>query len=62
MRFFCCEKAALAAANKICPQWAVQQVQPIVFNFAERCYYYLLTTNDKPRAEAACRLCRGAEV
>ena len=43
-REFCREKAAFASANEICPQWAVRLVQPIVFNFAERCNYYLLTT------------------
>jgi len=33
------------AAYKLSRQWAVRQVQPIVGIFAERCIYYLLTTN-----------------
>ena len=41
----CCEKAASTAANKKCRQWDVRQVLPIDGIFAERCIYYLLTTN-----------------
>ena len=41
----CCEKAVSTAANKKCRQWDVRQVLPIDGIFAERCIYYLLTTN-----------------
>ena len=42
---FCCENSTTTSANKICPQWAVRLVQPIVFNFAERRICTILTTN-----------------
>ena len=61
MQVICCEKVASAAANKKCRQWNVRQVLSIDGIFAERCIYYLLTTNcgrEKAASAAANELSR----